>query len=102
MRITNQHFANVGFQKVVQPSGTRSFFKGQQTAAQATNKLKNRLGFRFENAFHHQISARISNRHGDRCLMHIHPNYLASFMRVLLVVDVDANDQNLLQAGALL
>jgi hypothetical protein len=27
---------------------------------------------------------------------------LASFMRVLLVVDVDANDQNLLQAGALL
>jgi hypothetical protein len=27
---------------------------------------------------------------------------LASFMRVLLVVDVDDNDQNLLQAGALL
>jgi hypothetical protein len=27
---------------------------------------------------------------------------LESFMRVLLVVDVDANDQNLLQAGALL
>jgi|SRR5208283_639814 len=32
----------------------------------------------------------------------IHPIYLASFMRVLLVVDVDANDQNLLQAGTLL
>src|SRR5215470_14676760 len=30
------------------------------------------------------------------------PIYLASFMRALLVVGVDANDQNLLQAGALL
>src|SRR5215470_694622 len=29
------------------------------------------------------------------------PIYLASFMRVLLVVGVDANDQNLLQWGAL-
>jgi hypothetical protein len=32
--------------------------------------------------------------------MDIHPN-IPSFMRVLLAVDVDANDQNLLQAGAL-
>jgi hypothetical protein len=30
------------------------------------------------------------------------PIYLASFMRVLLVVGDDANDQNLLQTGALL
>jgi hypothetical protein len=30
------------------------------------------------------------------------PIYLASFMRALLVVGVDANDQNLLQTGALL
>jgi len=30
------------------------------------------------------------------------PIYLASFMRALLLVGVDANDQNLLQAGALL
>jgi hypothetical protein len=30
------------------------------------------------------------------------PIYLASFVRVLLVVGVDANDQNLLQTGALM
>ena len=30
------------------------------------------------------------------------PIYLVSFMRALLLVDVDTNDQNLLQAGALL
>jgi hypothetical protein len=30
------------------------------------------------------------------------PIYLASFMRALLVVGNDANDQNLLQKGALL
>ena len=30
------------------------------------------------------------------------PIYLASFMRVFLVVDVDTSNQNLLQAGALL
>jgi hypothetical protein len=35
-------------------------------------------------------------------LMNIQPNILASFMRALLVVDVDANDQNLLQWGVLL
>ena len=33
--------------------------------------------------------------------MHIHPIYLASFMRALLVVGVDVNDQNLLRTGAL-
>jgi hypothetical protein len=34
--------------------------------------------------------------------MHIHPNILGVIHEALLVVDVDANDQNLLQAGALL
>jgi hypothetical protein len=40
-RITNQHFGNVGFQKIAQPSGTRSFFEAHaQTTAQTMNKLE--------------------------------------------------------------
>jgi|HubBroStandDraft_6_1064221.scaffolds.fasta_scaffold00611_1 hypothetical protein len=62
-RITNQHFGNVGFQKIVQPKGTSSFFKAHlQTTAQTMNKLEDSLGFRFECGFHHQFSARIPNR----------------------------------------
>ena len=55
-RITNHHFPNVGFQKIVQPGGTSSFFKRHvQAAAQATNKLENGFSFRFENGLHHQV-----------------------------------------------
>jgi len=96
-RITNQHFGNVGFQKIVQPRGTRAFLEAHaQTAAQTMNKLENCLGFGFECGFHHQTSARIPNRRRDRCRMHIHPNILG------IIHGVDANNQNLLQSGALL
>ena len=47
-RITNQHFANVGLQKIVQPSGTSSFFEAHaQTTAQTMNKLEDGFGFGF-------------------------------------------------------
>jgi hypothetical protein len=76
-RITNQHFGNVRLQKIVKPSGTRSFPGAHvQTPAQTMNKLKNSCGFRFECGFHHQISTRIPNRRRDRCLMPVHPNIL--------------------------
>jgi hypothetical protein len=49
---------DVRLEQIVQPCGPGSFFKGHvQTAAQAANKLENRLGFRFEDGFHHQIPA---------------------------------------------
>jgi hypothetical protein len=46
------------------------------------------------------VESRIATEIVDWCTSS--PIYLASFMRALLVVGADANDQNLLQTGALL
>jgi TolB-like protein len=75
-RIAHHHLRDARLQQVVQPGGPGSFFKGHvQTAAQATNKLQNRFGFRFQDRFHHQLAGRIQNRHRDRCLVNIPTQY---------------------------
>ena len=56
------------------------------TAAQTADKLQNRFRFRLQSGFHNQLAGRIQNRRGDRRLVHIQPNNLASFIRVLLSV----------------
>jgi len=45
-RIAGQHSGDVRLEQVVQPGSPGSFFKGHvQTAAQAANKLEDRLAF---------------------------------------------------------
>ena len=47
-----------------------------QATAEAAEKLENRFRLRFENGLHHQVTAGIANRRGDRCLVNIEPNIL--------------------------
>ena len=102
-RIADHHSGDVRLEQIVQPGRPGSFFKGYvQAATQATNELENRLGFRFENRLHHQISARIPNGHRDRCLMDIHPNILGVIHEGAPCCRLRCDNQNLLQAGALL
>jgi len=102
-RVTHQHLRDMRFEQIVQPGGAGSFFQGHlQTTAHSVEKLQNRCRFGFEDGFHHQLASRVQHGRRDRCLMNIEPNILASFMRVLLPVGVEANNQNLLERGALL
>jgi hypothetical protein len=103
-RITHHHFRDVRLQQIVQPRRAGSFLKGYvQSSGQPVQKLQNRRGFRLDDRLHHQMAGAIQNHHRDRCLVNIQSNILGVIQHEgAPSVGVDANNQNLLQRGALL
>src|SRR6266404_368369 len=89
------------FQQIVQPGGRGSFFERDiQVSAQSIEKLQNHAGFRFDHAFHHDLSGSIHDRDRNTFLMHVHADIFgASHKRVFLSGGVEPNTQNLLQKG---
>ena len=101
-RIAHHHSRDVWLQKVVEPGRRSSFFKGDvQIPAQPVDKLQNHAGFRFDEAFHHDLPGRIP--HGDRnaVLVHIHGNVFATIHRgCSFLSELRSRSRKLLQRGA--
>jgi aspartokinase len=78
--ITHHELRDLRLQQVVQPGSPSAFFKTDvQAPAEPLDKLKNRNGFGFDDAFHHQLARRVQDRDRDRFLVHIHPDIGYSF-----------------------
>jgi hypothetical protein len=67
--IADNQFRDVRLQEVVQPSGRGSFFKRDvQISAQPVDTLHNHVGFRLDDAFHHDLPHSVHHRDRDAFL----------------------------------
>src|SRR5437879_3277980 len=86
-RIAHDHFGDVRFQQVIQPSSAGSFFEGDPpTFLYSPNEREDGGSLRLDNGLYDQFSGCIPDRNGDACLMYVHGNILFPVHGVLLSV----------------
>src|ERR1700741_1190156 len=77
--IADNQFRDVRLQEVVQPSRRGSFFKRNvQIPAQPVDTLQNHVGFRLDDAFHHDLSHSVHHRDRDAFLMYVHTDIFSA------------------------
>jgi hypothetical protein len=78
-RIADQHFPDMGLQKVVQPGRPGSFLKRDlHVSAQPSDKLQNHARFRFDDTFHHDLSGIIPDSYRNAFLMNVHADIFSA------------------------
>jgi hypothetical protein len=74
-----------------------------QTSAKSGDQPQNGRCFRVDDGFNQELLGRVQNHCRNRCLVNVQPNMLSViYDKVRHSVGIEANNQNLLQWGALL